>query len=267
MASWSFSIEPHSIFPVRVPGAENLERGPHPAIELFHRICNAVGETLEPSSAFADPKTYVKLPFPSVAGRRIPLRFLCDPDKYWNFMGRKKYREVRNAILSLQAPSEKRIIQPDEYLRPLSEASLWGNMGSGKSYILAAVVCELLYSFYKFSRVKVGARELQRQRVIYLPDCSHLVSDASRLSYFKDAFKLGYADDEGVLEWVDGVKDEKALIDFVGEEKARGVFLFIIVDQENALVLRCSFNSRYSSSSKPPYKKTLRMLLCLRNHL
>ena len=216
--------------PNPVPGA-------HPATELFHRICEAVEKTSEPSSAFANPKTYVKLPFPSVVCRRTPLRFLCDAGNYWNYMGRKKYREVRNAILSLQARSEKRIIQPDEDLRPLSEASLWGNMGSGKSYILAAVVCELLYSFHKLSRVKVGAGELQRQRVIYFPDCSYLVSDASRLSYFKAAFLLGYADDERVLEWIDGVKDEKALIDFVGKEKARGVFLFIIVDQDNALDL------------------------------
>ena len=130
--------------PNPVPGAENLERGPHPATELFRQICDAVGKTLESSSAFADPKTYVKLPFPSVAGRRTPLCFLCDSGNYWNYMGRKKYREVRNAILSLQARSEKRIIQPDEDLRPLCEASLWSNMGSRKSYILAAVVCEQL---------------------------------------------------------------------------------------------------------------------------
>ena len=83
----------------------------------------------------------------------------------------------------------------------------------------------------------MGAGELQTQRVIYLPDCSYLVSDASCLNYFKAAFLLGYVDDERVLEWVDGVKDEKAIFDFVVKEKATGIFLFIIVDQENALDL------------------------------
>jgi hypothetical protein len=98
---------------------------------------------------------------------------------------------------------------------------VYGTSGYGKSYLLAALVCQLL---------KEG------KRVVYFPDCQELAEDA--YTTFLDALRFAYYDDPASLQKINSVlfianADARllALTDFWREN----CDAYLVADQLNAL--------------------------------
>jgi energy-coupling factor transporter ATP-binding protein EcfA2 len=96
--------------------------------------------------------------------------------------------------------------------------SLQGSLGSGKSHILAALVCLL---------VKKG------KRVVYLPDAKVLAT--AIVEYTKEALQLAYADDQALFERIQGLLSIADIVQFALERSSQHEWWYLICDQMNAL--------------------------------
>lgn len=211
------------------------------ARELLARIVEAVT-----GKGFSNPEIVIDLPFPYL-GTKAPSRFLLDENRCIRFMGRTGYANLREKVLQLgRAIDDRRRLRGlpplDELPLPKRaafdsvELALWGTLGSGKSYMLTALTCDLL-SFFKGSVVD----GLQRRRVVYLPDSGEILEDLQKYSAsqgvqpVQNALFLSYADEEEALHRILKISDISSAISFFEEEAKRGVRIYLIVDQKNAL--------------------------------
>ena len=74
-------------------------------------------------------------------------------------------------------------------------------MGTGKSYLLAALACDLHEQFASHSRcLRPNGLLKKLQRVVYIPDCFKMIlSKQTALDYVKVSLLLAYEDDSAAL--------------------------------------------------------------------
>lgn len=153
---------------------------------------------------FSDPTMFCSLPFPSLL--EIPARFTesnRNGVQHFEYMGRSKFGELRERM------KEKRFLDSYERLY------VYGTSGSGKSHILAALVCQLIR---------------EGERVVYLPDCYRLLEDPAQVIWHALLFAFYDTTD---LDTIRNCNDVDALIAFMSQQR----YLYVVVDQMNALEL------------------------------
>jgi hypothetical protein len=157
----------------------------------------------EDESSYSNPKKILLLPFP-YSGQKKPIdRFAINDDGFFNFMGRKEFKNVLTTINKFRSGTG--------YMKLF----VYGTVGYGKSHILSAIACFLF---------RTG------RRVVFLPDCRQLAVDP--VKYVKYALFLTYSDDETKINEINGYKDFCQIIDFCESLDEK---LYFIVDQINAL--------------------------------
>jgi hypothetical protein len=164
------------------------------ANELFAAIKSITADEKQ----FASAETWLGLPFPFIGA--IPSdRFPPTVKRMFRYMGREKFIELRKTFAWLSVDGYRKMF-------------LFGTMGYGKSYILAALVCFLLRS---------------DRRVVFLPDCKAMVID--RLDYLKKALLLALHDDKDAQDEIATLQDDDSVVRFCKAHKD----LIFVVDQYN----------------------------------
>jgi len=175
-----------------------------PLLSLAFKIHKLI-KTNPDNKDFSDPKTFCLLPFPSLL--KVPARFTTsdhDNVQYFQYMGRLKFHDLCTRI------------QEKHFLKTFERLCVYGTSGSGKSHILAALVCRLIR---------------EGERVVYLPDCYRLLEDPAQVIWGALLFAFHDTTD---LETIDNPEDVGNLINFMSQQK----YLYVIVDQYNALELK-----------------------------
>ena len=124
----------------------------------------------------------------------------------FEYMGREKFDELLAEVNKLEYHVNVKLF-------------LYGSIGYGKSYMLAALACLLIR---------------QGRRVVYLPDCRTLLDNM--LGYVKAALLLAFGDKPDYQAKILKLKDENDIYNFLewlSQEKK--IYLYFIVDQRNAL--------------------------------
>jgi ATPase involved in DNA replication initiation len=155
---------------------------------------------------FSNPQEYTQLPFPSTLF--IPTRFDGAKGKDFHFMGREIFRRLLNAVKKL------------EIGRSYNELWLYGTKGYGKSHLLAALTCYLLFL---------------KRRVVFIPDASETVRNW--VSTVRKALLFAWANNREVVHEIMMLDNPQAIIGFL-EANLRdehGQKVILIVDQMNVL--------------------------------
>jgi len=185
-------------------------RRPARYFQLTVVVCLSLRQKISKTDACSldslqDPSRWSSLPFPSLS-RKLPLdRFHLNQDRTFRFMGRRIFAEVYQTVSNMSFTTG-------------TIYSLQGSLGSGKSHILAALVCLL-------------AKE--DKRVVYLPDARVLATDI--VEYTKEALQLAYADDQALFKQIQGLSSIADIFQFSGECSRRDECWYLICDQMNAL--------------------------------
>ena len=169
---------------------------------------------------YCNPDLVQILPFPFMG--KVPSdRFSLDDDGRFRYYGRHQFREIYNTTKSMK-------------YRGTSMYYLHGTLGSGKSYILAALTCLLM---------KEG------HRVVYLPDCRALLRDVFR--YLQFALVLAYhgASERTSREYLERCQTIEQLTTFCFQASSDHRLLFII-DQANALDPEDESRDRFTLDAK-----------------
>jgi len=132
-------------------------------------------------------------------------RFYLNEEDAFRFMGRKIFGEVYQTVSNMSR-------------RAGTIYSLQGTLGSGKSHILAALVCLLVK---------------ESKRVVYIPDARVLATDI--VKYTKEALKFAYADDQALFKQIQGLSSKPDIFEFAEERTSRCESWYLICDQMNAL--------------------------------
>jgi hypothetical protein len=158
---------------------------------------------------YSDSHNMGLLPFPMLYSRlptdRFPMR--DQPVKAFEYMGRERFKTLWDAVQSLRISSGS------------SQLFLHGNMGCGKSHMLAALAC-LLFRLGK--------------RPVYIPDCRQMLVDP--LSYMQSALLCSFADAFSSLhrEKIRSFQNISDALEFCRnlDDETR---LYFIIDRINAL--------------------------------
>lgn len=178
--------------------------------ELLQAIKDAQPNDLDD---YSNPAKMIKLPFP-YRGSRYPYeRFHFTPLNFtspeFNYMGRREFKLLSDEVSQLaQTP----------FSTQCRELYLYGTIGYGKSYLLAAMVCSLIQ---------------KGKNVVYLPDCRALLDKPVR--YIQDALLLTFADRDDYQEEIAHCKSFEALGDLIERLGNEGIYLYFVIDQYNVL--------------------------------
>ncbi|KAA8895767.1 hypothetical protein FN846DRAFT_922079 [Sphaerosporella brunnea] len=157
-------------------------------------------------ATYADPANLLKLPFPNLFNKYPWKRFTLDDDGCFDYMGRRKFLEIYEEVVSMETPYRNK------------EFSLQGIVGYGKSHIMAALAILLMR---------------RGKRVIYIPHCGIMATDL--LENAISAFLLSYADDPHAQQRIAMFSSVEDVHNFCREEADVGNQLYILADQLNAL--------------------------------
>jgi len=117
-------------------------------------------------------------------------------------MGRCKFAELYKQV---QGPN---------FVAGYESIYLYGTSGSGKSHILAALVCQLIR---------------EGKRIVYVPDCAAMLQDST--SVFREALCCAFYDSKQHLKSIESARNHEELFTFWSRHRD----VFLIVDQLNAL--------------------------------
>ncbi|EXX67380.1 uncharacterized protein OCT59_004648 [Rhizophagus irregularis] len=174
-------------------------------ISTAHKIMEGIMKLDENESTYSNPKNFLSLPYPYI-GEKLPIdRFAIDNNRYFNFMGRKEFRNILETINKLRSGTG--------YMKLF----VYGTVGYGKSHILSAIACFLF---------RTG------RRVVFLPDCRQLAVDP--VDYTKSALFLAYHDDDAKINEINSCENFENIVDFCKKLQFKEK-LYFIVDQMNAL--------------------------------
>jgi len=168
-------------------------------------LLEKIKEIPEDPTEYSNPKTILRLPFPSLY-TTIPNERFRVKKGVFEYMGREKFDELLAEVNKLEYHVNVKLF-------------LYGSIGYGKSYMLAALACLLIR---------------QGRRVVYLPDCRTLLDNM--LGYVKAALLLAFGDKPDYQAKILKLKDENDIYNFLewlSQEKK--IYLYFIVDQRNAL--------------------------------
>jgi len=166
----------------------------------------------------SDPTFECKLAFPFV-GPLLPARFNYKAKNrrqhMWQYEGRTKFKELVQELKKVQKSCS------------YTEVWLYGTQGYGKSHLLAALVCYLA---------------AQDERVVYIPDCWHLLRDP--VHYLLPAM---------LFAWADDITTQEEIVTLNTEEEIKGFFRFhrnviFVVDEVDAL-----YTDRYATEARLYY--------------
>ncbi|KAF3918463.1 hypothetical protein ABW21_db0203439 [Orbilia brochopaga] len=161
-------------------------------------------ELLNPDPSYhSDPSSRSEVPFPYVGTNQPPGKFHLKDGKF-TFMGRTSFAQIYEDITD--------ICEHDT-----GEYFLKGNLGWGKSFVLALIACLLLRD---------------GKKVIYIPHARTLLSTGLR--YLQECFYLAYARDTTKLERLTQATRWRDFEVFAGQEDVRGTQLIFIIDQIEA---------------------------------
>jgi hypothetical protein len=113
------------------------------------------------------PACTTELPFPFPGMGKPIERFTFTDGICWSYMGREYFITLLNEVTQLMGSVTRKL-------------SLYGTIGYGKSYLLAALVCYLT---------------VHGTRIVYIPDCRECCEEP--LTYFQAAMLFTWADDIG----------------------------------------------------------------------
>jgi IstB-like ATP binding protein len=165
----------------------------------IHKAIKGMPDNLD----LSNPSTFTTLPFPSLLpmpSQRFERKKINGIQRF-EYMGRSKFRELQNHV------------ENEDFLDAHESLYLYGTSGSGKSHLLAALVCHL---------VREG------KRVFYIPDCSSLLLEPAET--MRAAYHFAFYDSP-VLGTIGDPYDVDALIRLVANDRE----VYIIVDQVNTL--------------------------------
>lgn len=153
----------------------------------------------------SDPNTWIELPFP-FAGFIAPKTFnrIGGPTTHYRYMG----REIFSPFLDAFAKAKE--------WGSCDSLSVYGLMGSGKSYLLATLVYLLTAQGY---------------RVVYLPDARLLLDN--QVAYMKSSMLLAWADQSHKIEEIIRLQTAEQIEEFI--EANWNANLIFVIDQLNAL--------------------------------
>lgn len=156
---------------------------------------------------YSDIQNMGLLPFPMLYSKLPTERFSLggEPVMMFEYMGRELFGSLWHQVQSFQIGGG------------FSQLFLHGNMGSGKSHMLAALACLLLR---------------RGEHPVYLPDCRQML--ANPLPYIQSAMLCSFADPSS-LACHNEIRSFQSMEDvwkFCGTLKTH---LYFIVDQINAL--------------------------------
>ena len=174
-------------------------------ISLIHRAIRSIKGT-----HFANPDLFTDLPFPSLhpfpgSGRFSSPNAAGRPVKTFSYMGREVFKELQNSIR-----------QPD-IQGGSNEFCLYGPSGTGKSHLLAALVCQLV---------------LEGERVFYIPDCYQLIS-RDAFWRIQTALLFAFHDNVDLCATIIAAPTIAALCQLARTQERRS--FYVVIDQINGL--------------------------------
>lgn len=176
-------------------------------------------ELINPDMDFSDPKIYSTLPFPSplvVSEELFDFLPATDNVRTFRYMGRSPFEHLMKDL------EDPRFLSGYHYL------FLTGPSGTGKSFILAALVRSL---------IRKG------KRVLYIPDCGVLLGDAEKA--LRKALQFTFHDDRVMCRTINGAQGTDDLIRIVGRQIDHS--LYVVADQCNALDTNGVEDPRYQA--------------------
>lgn len=151
----------------------------------------------------------------------MPLDRFSLHDNQFLYMGREKFAELWKLVEQLKESG-------------YSKLSVYGTVGYGKSYMLAALVCLLMS---------------HGDSVVYLPDCRALLLDP--VEYVKTAMVLTFAAREDIQREITEIESEEGIKQFFNRHRRPRVIF--VVDQAHELMPNCSgvtAGDRFSEGEK-----------------
>ena len=188
---------------------DSLNQDSYPLLAAMSQI-SSIYEAIQSIGKidFASPDLFRELPFPSP----IPLpseRFswskpLGGVDSF-QYIGREMFAQLQDSIR-----------QPD-IQNAFNRLCLYGPTGTGKSHLLAALVCQLV---------------LDNERVFYIPDCRRLVVE-NTFHHIRNALLFAFHGDRRACSKIAEAKTLDQLLSFQDSQPPRSAYF--VIDQWNAL--------------------------------
>ncbi|KAI5792571.1 hypothetical protein DFH27DRAFT_654987 [Peziza echinospora] len=185
----------------------------------------------------SQPGFSCRLPFPYIGA--VPERFHLDQGSQFEYFGRHRFAELYKIAKQMNPRQGKRV-------------HLYGTLGSGKSHLLAALVCMLR---------KEGLR------VVYLPDCYELLISNPPGWYVLKALYATFRHDVDLGHYVfalnqerlsgDPTRLEQKILAFCNIAADLGKPIIFIVDQANALDDSTEGHDRVSNDKKSSVRALL----------
>ncbi|CAJ0913928.1 4188_t:CDS:2 [Entrophospora sp. SA101] len=192
------------------------------AADIFQRkateLMEKINKISDNSIDYSNPEKISELPFPFLGTKKPTDRFNTYNNYYFKYIGREKFEKILEDINKMKAG----ITNMSYYI--------YGTMGYGKSYILAAMTCYLL---------RTG------RCVVYLPDCRVFVNDP--LNYIKSALFLTFAYKEDEFKVILNCEKIEDIVRFCHSLGIYNRRLYFIVDQFNALDYDEGINAAFSN--------------------
>jgi hypothetical protein len=173
-------------------------------ISLIHKAIRSLSIETE----LSDPCNFTWLPFP--APLRLPEERFARSDKGFvrgfRYMGRSFFQDLL-----------KEISDPN-FLNGSIPLYLYGPYGTGKSHLIAALVCYLIW---------------MENRVVFIPHCGDLLENPE--AAIRTALLFAFHNDPYMYDKINHAGDMDGLVRLV--EKQPNHTLYVVVDQRNALDL------------------------------
>ena len=175
-------------------------------ISSIHEAIKSIGKI-----DFAKPDLFTELPFPSPIPPPYERFSWSKPPggvERFQYIGREMFAQLQDSIR-----------QPD-IQNEFNRLYLYGPSGTGKSHLLAALVCQLV---------------LDKERVFYIPDCRRLVVEDPFL-HIQNALLFAFHGDLRAYSRITGARTLDQLLWFRRSQPP--LSFYVVIDQCNALEFR-----------------------------
>jgi energy-coupling factor transporter ATP-binding protein EcfA2 len=178
----------------------------HFILQAVIRAIHVAIQKLPNDIDFSSPTLFANLPFPStfvIPAQRFELR-KQDNLYHFRYMGRSKFNDLLERV------------QGDTFVAGFESIYLYGSSGSGKSHLLAALVCYLIR---------------EKKRVLYVPNCVELLKNFEKV--IRTGLSFACYESEPLFKEIQSARSFDDLYRIWDEQTD----IYFIVDQLNALEL------------------------------